>query len=87
MVLNVFCFSFQYCLSDTALVTGLRTAVETAISEVYKSVRTGGVPTSLTLLFWSWLTVSSVFTGGSARTSYSQVPVPVPNKPYGFCGR
>ena len=44
----------------------------------------------LTLLFWQWLTVSSVFTCRSARTNYSQVPdAPcfcVPNKPNGFCG-
>ena len=35
--------------------TLLRTAVETAVSEVHKLLGTGGVPTSLTLLFWRWL--------------------------------
>ena len=46
------------CFSD--IVTLLHTAVETAISEVHKLLGTVGVPTSLTLLFWRWLTVSSV---------------------------
>ena len=45
------------CFSD--IVTLLRTAVETAVSEIRKLHRIGGVPTSLTLLlFWRWLTVS-----------------------------
>ena len=56
----------------------------------HKLLRAGRVPT----LFWRWLTVSSVFTGRRARTSYSylpptphpvppsSVPSPVPNKPY-----
>ena len=55
---------------------------ETAISGVRKLLRTGGVPTSLTLLFWRWLTISSVFTGRSARTSYSHsvsTPTPPPS--------
>ena len=38
------------CFSDTVFVTLLRAAVETAISGVRKLLRTGGVPTSLTLL-------------------------------------
>ena len=37
------------CFSD--IVTLLHTAVETAVSEVHKLLLTGGVPTSLTLLF------------------------------------
>ena len=57
--------------SGTVCVTSLHTAVETAISEVHKLLGTGRVPTSLTLLFWRWLTVSSVFAGRRARTSYS----------------
>ena len=74
--------------SWTLFLTLFHTAVKTVISEVYKLLGTGGVPTSLTLLFWRWLTVSSVFTGRSARTSYSsRPPFPVPNKPYVFCGR
>ena len=40
------------CFSDSVSVTLLRTAVETAISEVHKLLHTGGVPNSLTLLFW-----------------------------------
>ena len=55
--------------SDTVFVTLLRTAAETAISEVHKLPRSGGVPTSLTLLVWRWLTVSSVFAGRSAWAS------------------
>ena len=67
------------CFSDTVFVTLLSTAVETAISDVHKWLRTGGVPTSLTLLFWWWLTTFfSVFTGQSARTSYSSRPLPSP---------
>ena len=57
------------CFSDTVFVTLFRTAVETTISEVHKLLGTGDVPASLTLLFWWWLTVSSVFTGRSAGTS------------------
>ena len=58
-------------VSDTVYVTLLRTAVETAANEVHKLLHTGGVPTSLAVLLWRWLTVSSVFTGRSAGTSYS----------------
>ena len=36
------------CFSDTVFVTLFCTAVETAVSEVHKLFRTGGVPTSLT---------------------------------------
>ena len=53
----------------TVFVTLLRTAVKKTFSGVHKLLGTGGVPTSLTSLFWRWLTVSSVFTGRSARTS------------------
>ena len=56
------------CFSDTAIVTLFRTAVERASCEVDKLLRTGGVPTSLTLLFWWSLAVSSVFGGRSAGT-------------------
>ena len=48
---------------DTACMSLFRTAVETAVSGVPELLGTGGVPTSLTLLFWRWLTVSSVFAG------------------------
>ena len=54
------------CFSDIVFVTLVRTAVETAVSEVHKLFRTGGVPTSLTLSFWRWLAVSSVFAGSHA---------------------
>ena len=40
------------CFSDTVCVTLFRTSVETAVSEVHKLLHTGGVPTSLTLMFW-----------------------------------
>ena len=55
--------------SDT--VTLFCRGVETATSEVHRLLRTGGVPTSLTLLFWWWLMVSLVFVGRSAGTGYS----------------
>ena len=56
------------CLLDTVIVTLFHTAVETVVSEVDKLLGTGGVPISLTLLFWRGL---AVFTGGSAGTSCS----------------
>ena len=60
--------------SDTVFVTLFRTAVETAVSnEVYNLLGTGGVPTSTTLLFWRWLTVSSVFASRSDGTSYASL--------------
>ena len=68
------------CFADIVFVTLFRRAVQTAVTEVRK-------------LFWRWLTVSSVFAGRSVRTSYSRLPLPpasllpVPNNPYGFCGR
>ena len=58
------------CSTDIVFVTLLCSAVETAISKVHKPLGTGGVPTSLTLLFWRWLTVSSVFAGWSVGMSY-----------------
>ena len=58
----------------TLSVTLLRTAVQSAISEEHKLLRTGGVPTSLVLLFWQWLRVSSVFTDWSTWTSCSSLP-------------
>ena len=67
------------CFSDTVFVTLLHTAVETAISGAHQLLGTGGVPTSLTLLSWRWLTVSSVFTGWNAGTSYSQELPPSPS--------
>ena len=68
----------QQLLFDTVSVTLLRTVVETAVSGVHKLFRTGGVPTSLTLLFWRWLTVSSVFAGRSASPSCSSLPYSPP---------
>ena len=62
------------CCSDTVFVALLRVAIKTAIiGVVHKLLGTGGVPTSLTLLFWRWLTVSSVFSGRTTRTSYSSL--------------
>ena len=46
-----FASALNSCFSDTVFVTLLSTAVETAISEARKLIRTGGVPTSLTVLF------------------------------------
>ena len=48
----------------TVLVTWFHTAVEKAVSGVHKLRGTDGVPASLTLLFWRWLTV---FTGQIGR--------------------
>ena len=85
-----FASGFSGCFSDTAFVTLLRAAVGTVISEARKLLRTGRVPITLTLLFWRWPTVSSVFAGRSARKSYSSPPHPPtpdlhgPNKLYGF---
>ena len=107
---------FNSCFSDTVFVTLLRTAIETAISEVHKLLRTGGVPTSLTLLSWRCIPIKDskerlfVMTqahrqcpGGGRRSLRSlrvgalgravhlypslPPPFPIPNKPYGFCGR
>ena len=74
----LFASGFNSCFSDTVCVTLLRAAVKTAISEVHKLRGTGGVPTSLTLLFWRWLSVSSIFSGQSAWTSSSSLPNPPP---------
>ena len=43
------------CCSNTVFVTLLRTAVDRAISETHKLLRSGGFPTSLKLLFFRWL--------------------------------
>ena len=60
------------CFSDTRLRDPAPPhGVETAVSGIQKLLPTGGVPTSLTLLFWRWLTVSSVFAGRRAVTSYT----------------
>ena len=67
------------CHPDIAFVTLLRTADETAISEVRKLLRTGGVLTSLTWLFWRWLTVSSVVVGVVGRAIHLYpTPRPLP---------
>ena len=47
------------------------TAVARVSCGVHKLLGTGEVSTSLTLLFWRWLTACSVFTGRSGGTSYS----------------
>ena len=89
---TVFCFMFQQLILRTlSFVALFRTAVERANCGLHKSLRTDGVPTSSTLLFWQWLTVSSVFTGGRAENSYSRVPdPPYPPSPINrvcYCGR
>ena len=72
------CFAAELSLnsyfSDTVSETLFHTAVETAISRVHELLRTGGVPTFLALLFWWWLTVSSVFMDQSAGMSYCDHP-------------
>ena len=88
------CFS---TVLNAVFVTLLCTAVETAVSEVHRLLRTGGVPTSLTLLLLLWLMVS-LRVGARGRAIYAPHPPPhphthartaflVPNKPDVFCGR
>ena len=83
--------------SDTVFVTLRRTAVETAVSEVHKLFCTDGVPTSLTSLFWRWLTglfglygsehADELFTSSPHLPPPTGPPSSVPNKPYVFYGR
>ena len=61
----------QHVVSGTCLQDSRIKTKETFSSEVHRLLGTDGVLTSLTLLFWRWLTVSSLFAGRSARTSYS----------------
>ena len=50
---------FNSCFSDTVFVTLLRTAIETAISEVHKLLRTGGVLTaSLTMDLYRFMSLT-----------------------------
>ena len=69
-----FASGFNSRFSTLVFVALFLTAVETAISEVHKLLGTGGVPTSLTWLFWRWLTVSSVFAGRSTWLSVALRP-------------
>ena len=64
--------------SRTVSVTLICTVVKTAVSGVHKLLRTGGVPTSLTLMFWRWLTVSSIFAGRSVRITPPPPPTHTP---------
>ena len=78
------------CFSD--IVTLHRTAVETAISEIRKLLRTGEVPTYLALFFWRWLHdgLFGLCGSESADELFISSPThlfPVPNKPYDLCGR
>ena len=59
---------FNSYFADIVFVTLLRTAVETAISEVHKLLGTGGVPASFFKIVV--LAVYSLFTGRSIRTCY-----------------
>ena len=88
MVCLVAEFFLNSCFPDIVFTTLFRTPVETAVSGVHKLLRTGGVPTPLTLavadrLFGLYGSehVHELF------TSTRSPPFPVPNKPYGFCGR
>ena len=60
----------QHVVSGTCLQDSRIKTKETFSSEVHRLLGTDGVLTSLTLLFWRWLTVSPVLAGRSARTSY-----------------
>ena len=74
----------------TVFVALFLTAVDTAICGVHMQICTGSVPTSLTLLFWRWLTVSSVFRVWAQAWAVHRNPLPpspslspaVSNKPY-----
>ena len=78
-----FNFRFSQLLFGHCLWTLLRTAVETTISGVHKLLGTGGVPTSLTLLFWRRLISVSGFGlyGRSARADelFISSPAPLPS--------
>ena len=52
-------FFLNSCFLDTVFVDLFCTTVETADSGIHKLLCIGGVPTSLTVLFWWWLTDSS----------------------------
>ena len=65
----------------TLFVTLFRASVETAISEVSRLLRTGGVPTSLTLTVLVVAYGLSVFTGRSAGMSIGTAP-PSPSTPH-----
>ena len=54
------CFS-TVAVSDTVFVTLFHTAADRASCGVHKLLGTGGIATSLMLLLWRWLTVSSSF--------------------------
>ena len=59
-------------------------------SGVHRLPRTGGVPTTLTLLFWWWLSLFGLYASerwGKLLPGTRSPLFPVPNKPYGFCGR
>ena len=88
-------FFLNSCFSDTVFVTLLRTAVETAISEVHKLLGIGGVPMLLLNIVLSLAVADGLFgLCGSERLDElfistpppSPLSFPVPNKPYGFCG-
>ena len=83
----------QQLLDLSVFVTLFRTAIESVISGAHRLLRTGGVPTLTDIVLAVADGLLVVFTGRSASASYqSSVPpppptLPVPNKPYGFCGR
>ena len=65
------------CISDTVFVTLLRTALETAISEVHTLLSTGRVRLHLlNIVVLAVAEVPSVFTGRSGRRSYSPLHLP-----------
>ena len=70
------------CFLDTVFVALFHTTVETAFSKVHKLLGTGGVPTSLTALFWRWPAVSLVFAGRGTWTSYSSLHSPLAPHPH-----
>ena len=76
------CCCCCFCFVFVVVVNLVHRAVETAISEVHKLLCTGRVPTSLA---FGLERLDELFI--STRSPHPPPPFPVPNKPYGFCGR
>ena len=74
------CLAAQLFLDSYSLDIRLCSAqlLKQQMAEYTSCFALGGVPTSLTLLFWRWLMVCSIFTGQSTQTSHSSLPYPPP---------
>ena len=75
---TIFCFRFQHLLFAHCLCDCSAQLWKQQLAKYTDCFPLAGSPTPYhQLLFWRWLTVSSVFAGRSARTSYSSLPVPL----------